>query len=148
MPRQRSNDPRRRRHVDEAALHELDRIRSPLYRELERIRVGSTYRSEGKSKAHLCCTRKYNQMRVSPLEARSIAEAFARDPALRAKLPRVLERLEEQLGHLADNDERQSFDCPLLHKKLCLVHDAAKPIGCLAWHPPRPDAELEEYTFT
>ncbi len=49
---------------------------------------------------------------------------------------------------LKDNDERQSFDCPLLEGTRCLVHDVAKPIGCLAWHSPSPDADPSEYTFT
>src|SRR4029453_12439117 len=71
---------------------------------------------------------------ISPLEAKAIARAFRKDPALRAKLPQVLRRLREELPRLADNTERQSFDCPLLEGTRCLVHDAAKPIGCTAWN--------------
>lgn len=76
-------------------------------------------------------------MRISPVEAAAIARAFRADPVLRAKLPGVLRRLRAELRGLQDDGSRQSFDCPLLEGKRCLVHDAAKPIGCTAWNPGR-----------
>jgi hypothetical protein len=76
-------------------------------------------------------------MRISPLEAKAIYLAFLADRTLRPKLPAVLARLERVLPSLQDNTERQNFDCPLLDGKLCLVHRAAKPIGCLAWNAGR-----------
>ncbi|MBI4605433.1 MAG: hypothetical protein HY721_26000 [Planctomycetes bacterium] len=118
-----------------AALRELDRIRAPLFRELERLlRDPDYHRGE---EPHACCTRAKNQMRISPLEAKAIARALLEVPELRAKLPAVLRRLKVELPRLEDNTRRQSFDCPLLEGTRCLVHDAAKPIGCTAWHPGR-----------
>jgi hypothetical protein len=76
-------------------------------------------------------------MRISPLEAEDIRRAFQDDAELQAELPRVLRRVEEEESRLEDSEERQSFDCPLLKGKRCLVHDVAKPIGCLAWNPGR-----------
>jgi len=139
-------DRRRRRYAEDTALAELERIRAPLFRELE-VLQGSTSAS-AREPAHLCCTRRYNRMRISPLEAKAIAHAFDRDPELRARLPGVLERLERELGRVEDNEERQFFDCPLLEKRLCLVHDVAKPIGCLAWHPQSTGVDPEAPEFT
>jgi hypothetical protein len=76
-------------------------------------------------------------MRISPLEARAIASAFRTIPTLSAKLPAVLDRLRTELEGLQDGEERQNFDCPLLEGTECLVHDAAKPIGCTAWNAGR-----------
>ena len=133
MPRKRPTRSSAKRYVDEASMKELDQIRAPLYRELEKLSKETAYQA-GKD-SHLCCTRKYNQMRISPLEARSIAVAFRENPELRRGLPAVLDRLEESLKGLSDNGERQAFDCPLLEKGKCMVHNIAKPVGCLAWHP-------------
>jgi hypothetical protein len=47
----------------------------------------------------------------------------------------VLRRLRAELEHLQEGTRRQGFDCPLLDGGRCLVHAAAKPIGCLAWNP-------------
>lgn len=80
-------------------------------------------------------------MRISPGEAAAIARAFREDPGLRAALPRVLARLEAVLPSLAESTRRQGFDCPLLEGKRCLVHHAAKPIGCTAWNPGREFSE-------
>ena len=149
MPRKRPVDPRRRRYAEDAVLADLAQIRAPLYRELQRLRRSEAYHPGGVGKAHLCCTRPFNQMRITPLEAKAIARAFETEPALRDKLPQVLGRLERELASgLKDNEERQFFDCPLLDGTRCLVHDVAKPIGCLAWHAPSPDADPGEYTFT
>ena len=76
-------------------------------------------------------------MRISPLEAKAIALAFRKSPALRAKLPAVLDRLGKELVGLKEGEERQNFDCPLLEGTRCLVHDDAKPIGCTAWNAGR-----------
>jgi len=138
-------DPRRRRFVEAAALEELEKIRAPLYQELDRLLDESDYQRG--QPAHRCCTRQFNQMRISPLEASAIAKAFQADPDLRRTLPQVLARLRRQLPDLRDDDSRQPFDCPLLDGTRCLVHTTAKPIGCLAWHPCDPNAELEE-SFT
>lgn len=75
-------------------------------------------------------------MRISPLEARAIAEAL-RSEELREQLPGVLERLRREVVLLADNSDRQNFECPLLDGTRCLVHRQAKPIGCLAWNAGR-----------
>ena len=119
---------------EEAAIRELDRVRRPLMEELERLtRKRDYYRGQPR---HTCCTREHNRMRISPLEARAIARAFRSDPSLRKKLPSVLAKLARELRELTDGEERQGFDCPLLEGTRCLVHRAAKPIGCTAWHPP------------
>ena len=146
MPRQRPTRSSGNRYVDEASMKELDQIRAPLYRELEKLRKEISYQAGRDS--HLCCTRKYNQMRISPLEARSIAVAFRENPELRRGLPAVLDRLEESLKGLSDNGERQAFDCPLLEKGKCMVHNIAKPVGCLAWHPRQYSDPEGEYGFT
>ena len=76
-------------------MKELDQIRAPLYRELKKLVTDPAYLN-GRD-PHLCCTSKYNQMRISPLEAKSIARAFKTDPELRKRLPAVLGRLEKVL---------------------------------------------------
>ncbi len=146
VPRKQPFDRRRRRFVEDAAQDELASLREPLFRELEKLHARPEYRKL--QEGHKCCTREFNQMRISPLEANAIRDAFRRDPELKRRLPEVLARLEAQLETLEDNEERQAFDCPLLDGKLCMVHNVAKPIGCLAWHPPKPDAEPSDYTFT
>ena len=60
-------------------MKELDQIRAPLYRELEKLSKETAYQA-GKD-SHLCCTRKYNQMRISPLEARSSLSHFGKTPS-------------------------------------------------------------------
>lgn len=121
--------------VPPAALRELARIRAPLFRELSSLLRDPDYlRGEP---AHLCCTRQRNQMRISPLEAAAVAQAFRIDPELRARLPQVLARTRAELERLDDGTRRQSFDCPLLEGTRCMVHDVAKPIGCTAWNPGR-----------
>jgi hypothetical protein len=155
--RRESNDPTRpfrerrgfhRHHrVHEAeALRDLERLRAPLLMELDVLHAGPDY-LRGQP-PHRSCTKEFNQMRISPLEARAIAEAFKRDPELRAKLPAVLARLRQSLRSLEDNEERQSFDCPLLEGTRCLVHRIAKPIGCLAWHPRAPGDRGPEFQYT
>ena len=146
MPRKKPTGSSGNRYAEDASMKELDQIRAPLYRELEKLSKDSGYQ-RGKE-SHLCCTRKYNQMRISPVEARSIARAFRKDPRLRGRLPAVLERLEKALEGLSDNGERQSFDCPLLENSKCMVHGVAKPIGCLAWHPRQYSDPEGEYGFT
>lgn len=116
-----------------AALKRLADLRGALLSELDRLERDPDY-LQGQP-AHECCTRRWNQMRITPLEARAIEQAFQRDPELKLKLGGVLQRLRRELPGLRDNDERQSFDCPLLDGTRCLVHMTAKPIGCLAWHP-------------
>ena len=127
-------------------MKELDQIRAPLYREMKKLVTDPAY-LQGKD-PHLCCTSKYNQMRISPLEAKSIARAFETDPELRKRLPGVLSRLEKVLVGLSDNSERQSFDCPLLENRQCMVHELGKPVGCLAWHPRQYSDPEGEYGFS
>ena len=86
-------------------------------------------------------------MRISPLEAEAIRRALEARPELRGKLPGILRRLRRELGKLPDATRRLPFDCPLLENGLCLVHHAAKPIGCLAWHPGRPFSEAAWRAF-
>lgn len=130
----------------DTALRELSRVRQPLLRELERLQRDPDYLKGQPS--HLCCTRQFNQMRISPLEAHAIARAFLADSELRKKLPAVLDRLRAELVRLKDNDQRQGFDCPLLDGTSCLVHRAAKPIGCVAWHPRGQDSRGEGRSYT
>jgi len=137
-------NPRDSRAAESALLRELDRIRASLLEESERLARDRDY-LRGRP-AHLCCTRRYNQMRISPLEARAIAEAFGRDPRLRSRLGAVKKRMERELPRLRPGEGRQNFDCPLLEGTRCLVHDTAKPIGCAAWHPE--SFESEEHRFT
>jgi hypothetical protein len=132
VPRSPHHDGRRR---EAEAIARLDRIREPLFRELEALLENPRYYRG--NEPHLCCLRERNQMRISPLEARAIALAFRRDPVLRAKLPVVLRRLRAELARIKDTTERQGFDCPLLEGTRCIVHQVAKPIGCTAWHPGR-----------
>ncbi len=115
------------------ALRKLRRLRKLLLEELERLPRPARPEEE----PHLCCLRPKNRMRISPLEAVAILEAFRRVPRLRAEFPRVLSRLRESLRGLKPTTERQPFDCPLLEGKRCLVHWVAKPIGCLAWNEGR-----------
>ncbi|MBI4585282.1 MAG: hypothetical protein HY717_14810 [Planctomycetes bacterium] len=119
----------------EEGLKRLEQARRPLFRELERLLKNPNYfRGEP---PHLCCTRARNQMRITPLEAQSIARALETVPELRQKLPQIRQRTEEELKRLVDGTRRQNFQCPLLEGTKCLVHDAAKPIGCTAWNPGR-----------
>lgn len=136
---------RHRQRVAEAALvEELAGVRAPLLREVERLAARPGY-LRGQA-AHACCRRPLNQMRISPLEARAIEQAFRRDPELRRRLPAVLDRVRRELADLRDSEDRQSFDCPLLEGTRCLVHDVAKPVGCTAWHPPAPGGDSSPYT--
>lgn len=130
-----SQPPARRARAEREALADLDTIRAPLFRELSKLLRDPNYHRG--QPAHACCQRSLNQMRISPLEATAIAQAFRDDPALRGKLPAVLERLRKELPRLADTTTRQNFDCPLLEGTRCLVHDHSKPIGCTAWNPGR-----------
>jgi hypothetical protein len=86
-------------------------------------------------------------MRISPLEAEAIARALRVRPELRRRLPAILERTREELKGLRDSTRRQSFTCPLLERGLCLVHRAAKPIGCLAWNPGREFSDAGWFAF-
>ena len=129
----------------EAALISLDRSRGPLFQEMERIaaedrslrKVREKKESETAENPHLACTRKFNRMRITDLEAIDIARAFAEKPHLLGKLPQVYERLAKEIPYLRDNEEPQAFDCPLLEGKNCMVHRVAKPIACLAWNEGR-----------
>jgi len=137
MPKHFQSTPDRKRLacLEREALRELDEARAPLFEEIQKF-----LRGPGRSREeapHLCCRRALNQMRISPLEARAIARAFQANPGLKAKLPAVLRRLRAELAGLQDTTERQNFDCPLLEGTRCLVHYAAKPIGCAAWNPGR-----------
>ncbi len=130
----------------DAALRELHRARAPLFAELRELLKDPDYlRGEP---AHLSCVRPKNQMRISPLEAEDIARALRTRPELRRKLPAILRRLQRELPLLKDTTRRQSFTCPLLENGLCLVHHAAKPIGCLAWNPGRNYSDLDWYAFS
>jgi hypothetical protein len=144
--RARAKSPRGRRLDERAALDELDTTRAELLRELDQLVKNPDYLLG--QPGHLCCTRKLNQMRITPLEARAIRLAFDNDPQLRRKLPQVLARLRAELQHLKDNSQRQNFDCPLLDGTLCLVHTSAKPIGCLAWHPAADESESGAAHYT
>src|SRR5690606_3169604 len=138
---ERGERERRRRQ----SLRELRAIRQPVLEETrERSRDPSYLRGKP---AHLCCTRALNSMRISPLEAQAIGEAFRSDPELRRHLTAVLRRLRDAARGLRDTEERQNFDCPLLDGTRCLVHDVAKPIGCAAWHPPE-DGEDARFSRT
>ena len=135
-PSQRRKQQRRRRVASlEAALLSLDRSRGPLFREMERI--DSSRRHSRGHKPHLSCTKKFNRIRITDLEAIDIARAFREKPHLRGKLPEVYARLAKALHGLRDSEDPQAFDCPLLEGKKCMVHHIAKPIACLAWNPGR-----------
>jgi len=125
--------PEQRADRSQQALTALEGLRASLLREVDRI---AKEPAADASPSHICCTRARNQMRISPLEARAIAEAL-RSEKLREHLPSVLERLRQELDGLADSSARQNFDCPLLEGTRCLVHRVAKPIGCLAWNSGR-----------
>src|SRR6266508_1035135 len=120
------------------ALGELDRARAPLFAEMRELARDPGYREV--DPPHLDCLHPRNQMRISPREAESIAKAVRKRPELRRglpaigrrRLPPLRRRLRAALTRLEDSTPRQSFPCPLLESKLCLVHGAAKPIGCLA----------------
>jgi hypothetical protein len=129
----------------EAALRELDRARLPLFIELEELRKDPDF-SKGEPE-RLQCLRPKNGMRITPLEAIAIARALRALPALRRRLPAIRRRLRAEVGRLRDTTARQPFDCPLLEKGLCLVHEAAKPIGCLAWNPGRPYSDAGWFAF-
>ncbi len=144
MPRKTPKSARSFKNAEMALLRELDRVRAPLFRELDQLIRNPDY-LKGRP-AHACCTRRYNQMRISPLEAKAIAVAFQSDPVLRRKLPKVLDRLVAELPSLTESEERQNYTCPLLDNSRCLVHEKAKPIGCTAWHPETFDAD--DYRFT
>ena len=118
------------------ALQKLGTLREPLLDESAEVREQQPPEATARA-AHRCCKKPENQMRISPLEARAIERAFRENPELRGKLPQVLERLNHELPSLTDSTERQTFDCPLLEGTSCLVHESAKPIGCLAWNPGR-----------
>ncbi|MEM7234577.1 MAG: hypothetical protein AAF517_20530, partial [Planctomycetota bacterium] len=143
--RKRSLDRSEQREAESRALTELDRAREPLFRELQVLERNRDY-NKGRE-PHRCCTREFNQMRITPLEANAIAKAFKTRPELRRRLSSVMRRLERALPGLSDNDERQNFDCPLLEGTRCLVHESAKPIGCTAWHPPE-DGQDARFTDT
>ena len=128
-----------------AAVRALNGVRAPLFVELAELLKDPTY---GKGEpAHIACTRARNQMRISPLEAEAIAEALRTRLDLRRHLPAIRRRLREELATLRDSTARQSFTCPLLDGKLCLVHHAAKPIGCLAWNPGRDYSDAGWFAF-
>ncbi len=131
---------------EEAALRELAEVRSGLLQELRVLQRSPDYHRG--PPVHLYCKRDRNQMLISPLEAHAIERAFRTDRRLARELPAVLERLRAELSRLRDNDERQGFDCPLLDGTRCLVHEIAKPIGCLAWHARPRGIERDGFTFT
>ncbi|MBN1442401.1 MAG: hypothetical protein JXA90_06805 [Planctomycetes bacterium] len=137
-------DHRAFRAAELALLRELAVIRAELLEESQRLSRSPGY-LRGRP-AHVCCTRRFNQMRITPLEAAAIAEAFRKDAELMRRLPSVLRRLDRELAGLKEGEDRQSFDCPLLDGTRCLVHETAKPIGCSAWHPE--SFESEELRFT
>jgi hypothetical protein len=120
-------------------------VRAPLFVELAELLKDPTYGQD--EPAHIACTRARNQMRISPLEAEAIAEALRTRPELRTHLPAIRRRLRAELKRLRDSTARQSFRCPLLTGKLCLVHHAAKPIGCLAWNPGRDYSDAGWFAF-
>ena len=125
-------------------LHELAGLRAELLEESQRLARRPGY-LRGRP-AHVCCTRRFNQMRITPLEAAAIAEAFRKDAELKRHLPAVLRRLDRELSGLREGEDRQSFDCPLLDGARCLVHETAKPIGCAAWHPESFDSDELRFT--
>jgi hypothetical protein len=134
MAKKRAN--RKQRDEDlEAALISLDRSRGPLFREMELIAAGE--RGPRSESPHKACTREFNRMRITDLEAIDIARAFHEKPHLAGKLPEVFDRLGDALAGLKDTEDPQAFTCPLLDGKKCMVHHVAKPIACLAWNPGR-----------
>ena len=135
----------------EAALISLDRSRGPLFQEMTRIaehRRRERKRKPRPEETHLACTRQFNRMRITDLEAIDIARAFAEKPHLRGKLPQVYERIAKELPHLRDIEEPQAFDCPLLEGTQCMVHHVAKPIACLAWNAGREFSSEAWHSFS
>lgn len=128
-------DPKQRAEELDAALLSLDRSRGPLFREIDQIAAGE--RGPRSEAPHKACTREFNRMRITDLEAIDIARAFREKPHLAGKLPEVYERLASALEGLRDTEDPQAFTCPLLDGKKCMVHFVAKPIACLAWNPGR-----------
>lgn len=118
-------------------LDRLHHARLPLFRE-HRAVMKKLKESPGQPEPHRFCTREFNQMRISDLEAMSIARAFRREPHLIHRLAEVQARVEEELKHLKRSRKRQNFTCPLLDGERCLVHQAAKPIGCLSFNGSSP----------
>ena len=133
--RRREQRTRRRGELLEASLISLDRSRGPLFKEMEEL--AASKRGPRAENPHEACTRKFNRMRITDLEAIDIARAFQEKPHLLGKLPQVYARIAKELPYLQDNEEPQPFDCPLLDGKRCMVHHVAKPIACLAWNPGR-----------
>jgi len=127
-------------------LTELRELRARLHEELRHLASLPNY-LDGQT-ADECCRHDRNQMRITPLEAKAIVEAFRTNKRLKAHLVQVIQRLRTELRHLKDNDSRQNFNCPLLENGLCLVHQEAKPIGCLAWHPHVENPQTEAPHFT
>jgi hypothetical protein len=81
-----------------------------------------------------CLDEHFVNVRVTRLEGRAIAQRLADLPtALRGK---VLLRAEEVIErHRLDEktDPATTYACPLFEKGIgCLVHDAAKPLPCIA----------------
>ncbi len=116
-------------------LDALARARRPLHREMRRIPPAERAGPDGKP--HTCCVRERNEMRISTLEAESIARALHAWPELHARLDAIRARTREALAGLADIEQPQRYNCPLLDGERCLVHRVAKPIGCLAWNEGR-----------
>lgn len=133
--RKKRGQRRKRSETLESALISLDRSRGPLFREIDRIAADK--RGPRSEEPHLHCTRKFNRMRITDLEAIDIARAFHEKPHLKGKLPEVYARIAQSIEHLRDTEDPQAYTCPLLDGKKCMVHRAAKPIACLAWNPGR-----------
>ncbi|MFN0057697.1 MAG: hypothetical protein ACKVX7_04500 [Planctomycetota bacterium] len=145
MPRARQSPAKSRKSTAakqstlERALVELDHARAPLHRELKLIEAEERACPPTTPRApeHLCCTRQFNVMRITPLEAIAIARAFRRNARLKSRIETVRARIRAEAARLAKTERRQRFECPLLAGTRCLVHSVAKPIGCLAWNPGR-----------
>lgn len=122
---------RRDKPIDQM-LDRLNQARVPLFKE-HRAVMRELKSNPGNPEPHQFCTREFNQMRISDLEALSIARAFKREPHLIHRLPEVLARVEQEVRRLKTSQKRQNFNCPLLDGERCLVHQAAKPMGCLSF---------------
>lgn len=117
-------------------LERLAAIRVEFTRE---IRDGFEYRARACSACDTpgacCLDEHFVNVRVTRLEAGAIARRLTELPfELREK---VLLRAEEQIErHRLDetaDDETRTYACPLFEKGVgCLVHDAAKPLPCIA----------------
>ncbi len=116
-------------------LDKLDRARQPLFKEWREVIRAVKNDPSIDDEPHTFCTRKYNQMRITDLEALSIARAFREDPGLGRRRRDVKDRIAEEIRHLKKGRRRQNFTCPLLDGENCMVHQSSKPIGCLAWQP-------------